>query len=371
MIVRRRQIVYAVLLAGSLSCTSSPPAAIPHDHLPWLEFTGVDARRTDVHTLSADASVTVSDGLTYAVSTVFHDAQRAVIRRVYEDRTVIQGVEGRYIWTFDGDAEAEAPPFVEEFVLGHQVHAQLLFFDRLHQIKELSRPARFGDQDCRALESGKDGETWSIFYVESGRPLGMEKESDTGPPIEFTFGDWREIQDLLLPFEVAIDDGERNFVYRYSSVRLNEGSLDGFRAPHGVLTDEQQLLRLHRIVMDAHFFGKAEQMTAIHGDSVAIVSDGDVYLMSGDEADATMRRIMATRDYTTYDDLIRPIVRISNDGTIGWVIAQISARGVRFDEGGVPGDSLSFVSAWIELYEKAEEEWRLTGNVSNFRTGRR
>ena len=60
-------------------------------------------------------------------------------------------------------------------------------------------------------------------------------------------------------------------------------------------------------------------------------------------------RIMASRDYTIYNDLIRPIVTISEDGTLGWVIAHVSASGLRFDADGAPSGPLEFVSAWIEL----------------------
>ena len=103
---------------------------------------------------------------------------------------------------------------------------------------------------------------------------------------------------------------------------------------------------------------------------MVFVSDGDIYTMTGEQSDIMLDRIMASRDYTVYADLIRPIVKISEDGTLGRVIAQVSARGVRFDVNGAPSGPLEFVSAWIALYEKVQGQWRLTGNVSNLRPGR-
>ena len=93
-------------------------------------------------------------------------------------------------------------------------------------------------------------------------------------------------------------------------------------------------------------------------------------MMASEQSDAMLDRIMASRDYTVYDDLIRPIVKISEDGTLGWLIAQVSARGIRFDANGAPGNPLEFVCAWIELYEKVQGHWQLTGNVSTFQPGR-
>jgi hypothetical protein len=47
------------------------------------------------------------------------------------------------------------------------------------------------------------------------------------------------------------------------------------------------------------------------------------------------------------------------------VICQVEAAGTQKVEGKeVP---ISFVSAWIELYEKREGNWRRVGNVSNFK----
>ena len=104
------------LLAGILVVSTTAQQSA----LPWRENIGAQGSLADIHTINAEAAVTVSDGLTFTVNTVFHDRQRAIFRRIYADRTVTQGVEGRYIWSYDGKAETEAPPFVEEFVLGHR-----------------------------------------------------------------------------------------------------------------------------------------------------------------------------------------------------------------------------------------------------------
>ena len=74
----------------------------------------------------------------------------------------------------------------------------------------------------------------------------------------FTYDAYRHESDEI--WRIRIVDGNSapnsapNQRYRYSRIRLNEGSLDGFRAPEDVLTEEQKLLRLHRIAMDGHLF---------------------------------------------------------------------------------------------------------------------
>ncbi len=189
--------------------------------------------------------------------------------------------------------------------------------------------------------------------------------------ITFKFDDWRSVQNITLPFAVLIDDGKRTFEYRYTTLSLNDGSIAEFRALENVLTEEQKLLRLHRIIMDGHLFGQTSEMKTIGGDSMVIVSDGDIYAVVKSQSDAMFDDIMKSRNYTSYDDLIRPVVKISNDGTLAWVIAQVYAEGVRFDSAGNPNGPLEFVCAWIELYKKVQDKWNWIGNVSNFRADRK
>ena len=363
---------YGALLAVALVLAAPPGVAGDEDPgLPWLESIGAAGRPPGIHTVSAQADVTVSDGLTYSVTTLFHDRQRAVFRRVYPDRTVTQGVEGRYVWSFDGQKQTEAQPFVEGFVLGHQLHAQILFFDRLHPGAGPAEQATFAGQSCLVVESTVTDGSWRLFYEPSGMPLGLERSRTGEAPIVFAFEDWQPVEGILLPFSIAIDDGQRQFDYTFSSVRLNDGTLDELRAPENLLTDEQKLLRLHRITMDDHLFGRTQQMRRSQGDSMAIVSDGEVYTVSSDEAGAMLERIMASRDYVVEDDLIKPLVSISEDGTLSWLIAQVAAKGIRFDENRQPTGPLEFVSSWVELYEKIEGEWRRKGIASTFRPGRK
>lgn len=343
------------------------PVQAQSSALPWL--TNLHAERTvldTVHTIRTRAEVTVSDGLTYVAETLLHDPQRAIFRLTYPDRTLTLGVEGRYIWTYDGTQETEASAFTEQVVLGHQVHAHLLFFDRLYSDYSAPQPATFAGEPSLYVSSRSPDRSTKLYYTQAGHPQGLEFVYDTRPPIVFSFSDWQPVEGIRLPFAVSIDDGERQFQYRYTDVRFNTGALANFRAPEAVLTDEQHLLRLHRASMDAHFFEEASVLHHVRADSVLIVTEGTVQRMAGTTMDATMERIMASREHVVYDDLIRPIVKVSADGTLGWVTAQVLVRGVRLDEDGQPTGPLAFVSAWISLFEKIDGQWRFVGNVSNF-----
>lgn len=338
--------------------------------MPWLNGIPAEARASAITSVRTEADVTVSDGTKYKTESLYIDPQRAAFRMTYPDRTVSRGVEGMYYWTFDGKREAEADLQSRDFVLGHQIHAQILFFTILHK-GELN----YGDEDFIGepvkYASVKDGDaTWTMFFKDSV-PKGMKLRTGSGQTVQFEFGEFRSARGIQLPTEVWIDDGSRRFKYVFKRIAFSEGSVSEFRAPEKVLTDEQKLLRLHRIVMDDHYFGDATGMKAVNAAPFTVVSEGDVFTMTDAETDAGFDRIMSTRDYTVYDDLIRPKVKVSKDGTLGWVTVRVYAKGVRFDQEGKPTGPLEFTSAWTELYEKIDGKWRMIGNVSNFAPDRK
>ena len=337
--------------------------------LPWLKHIDPNETVGQIHTIATHAEVTVSDGLTYKTRTVFHDKQRAVFQRIYSDRRVVEGIEGKYIWRFDGLNEKEAPEFIENIILGHQFHAQILFFDKLHNSIDSVQRSKFNGKECLVLTSQNESPDYKFYFEKDGYPSGFEIFRIEESNIVFEFNDWRSVSGITLPFRVHIDDGERKFEYRFRDVKLNEGSIADFRAPDSIITEEQKLMRLHRIIMDGHLFGQTEEMKMNQSDSMIIVSAGEIYHVAGNQPDAMIDRIMSNRDYTRYDDLVRPIISISEDGTMGWVIAQIAAEGIRFDETGNPTGPLEFVCSWIELYEKEDGIWKMKGNVSTFQPG--
>ncbi len=363
--MKHNLLLLSLLTLMYLSCSGSVSAN--DEPLIWLETIGAQQRLNSIHTIKSVAKVTVSDGTVYTASTLFHDAQRAIFKRQYSDHTETHGVEGKYIWAYDGKAETQAPAFINGFVLGHQIHAQILYFDQLHQSIETTKGVSFDGHKATALVSTDEQQTWSFYFDRNKQPLGMKLAIKGEKPITFAFSNWRPVDDISMPFTVDIDDGTRQFEYNYHQVEFNQGKLADFRAPDSQITDEQRLLRLHRVIMDDHFFGRTTGMAAFTGENVTIVSGGEVYPMKGKDSDAQMTRIMGNRNYTVYDDLIRPQVKVSEDGTLGWVIVQVSAKGIRLDPKGKPTEGLEFVSGWIELYQKDKGQWRMVGNVSNFR----
>ncbi|REJ77252.1 MAG: hypothetical protein DWQ47_12720 [Acidobacteria bacterium] len=352
--------IFLFVLVIGILLLSVQISVFPQERIPWLSNIGAMEKRDSITSIRSTANVTVSDGKEYLAESFYVDPQRSIFRIKYPDRTLTQGVEGKYFWSFDGKEEKEGTPQTETIVLGHQFHAQILFFDQIHRgsiVTEEQSPLSISVADDRAAK-------WSMVH-DSGVLRTMIIEIEGGPTVVNRFSDFRRIDGVLLPHAISIDDGERTFTYKFTSIEFNKGSLGDYRAPEAVLTDEQKLLRYHRIVMDDHFFENVDGMKSINSDMI-VVSRGEVSRMSEAESDAGFDRIVKGKDHYIYDDLIRPIVKISEDGTLGWVIVRVYAKGTYLDEEGEPTEPLEFTSAWIEMYEKIKGRWLMVGNVSNF-----
>jgi hypothetical protein len=125
------------------------------------------------------------------------------------------------------------------------------------------------------------------------------------------------------------------------------------------------LLRLHQAVIDAHATSDIELLLRDESDDYVLANRGEITTPDKRVRRARLGAYLGRTTFAEYRDLVPPIVRVSEDGTLGWVIVQVYARGEQTGDSGaaVP---VEFTSAWIELYEKRNDRWVRTGNVSNF-----
>jgi hypothetical protein len=118
--------------------------------------------------------------------------------------------------------------------------------------------------------------------------------------------------------------------------------------------------------MEAHRSGNIELLLRDEAQDYVVASRGEISHPTLEERRAFLGPYLRDTRFTEYVDIVPPIVKISRDGTLGWVIVQVRARGEQVVADGTR-QPLEFESAWISLYEKRGKEWRRVGNVSNFK----
>jgi len=138
-------------------------------------------------------------------------------------------------------------------------------------------------------------------------------------------------------------------------------------APGSRVDAERDLLRaLHEKVMRAHRESDVELLLEDEAADYVVANRGEVSRPTLEERRARLGPYLRSTTFREYRDVTAPVVTVSSDGTLGWVIVQVHASGLQTTERGEKAP-VDFVSAWIELYEKRDGRWLRVGNVSNFK----
>jgi len=136
--------------------------------------------------------------------------------------------------------------------------------------------------------------------------------------------------------------------------------------PSGAPTDAVQLRLFHEQAMRAHRESNIDLLLEHDAADFVLASRGEISHPSLEERRARLGSYLQRTKFTEYRDVVEPVVTVSKDGTLGWVVAQIHAQGVQSSLADKK-EPVEFDSAWIELYQKREGKWCSIGNVSNFK----
>jgi hypothetical protein len=131
-------------------------------------------------------------------------------------------------------------------------------------------------------------------------------------------------------------------------------------------SDPDRLLALHEEVLRAHRESNIDLLLAAEEDDYVVANRGEVTTPDRKARRQGLGPYLQQTRFSKYADKVPPIVKVSSDGSLGWVIVQVEARGEQTTSTGAV-EPIEFVSAWIELYEKRNGRWVRVGNVSNFK----
>jgi len=131
-------------------------------------------------------------------------------------------------------------------------------------------------------------------------------------------------------------------------------------------SDTERLRELHEKVMRAHRHGDVELILQDEGDEYVVASRGEITRPSLEQRRERLGPYLRSTTFEFYRDAVPPLVTVSRDGTLGWAVVQVEARGIRKTATGAT-EPVEFVSAWIEMYAKRDGKWLRVGNVSNFK----
>ena len=126
--------------------------------------------------------------------------------------------------------------------------------------------------------------------------------------------------------------------------------------------EKEELLKVHHTDRQAHFQTDANLILRHAADEFIAVSSGKVSRSTREEVKRFFEGYFKNAKYYEWDDLEPPIIKISNDASMAWMIVRIKVSRTE----GVTQKQTSFVYAGIMTYEKKNGKWVRVANVSTF-----
>lgn len=125
------------------------------------------------------------------------------------------------------------------------------------------------------------------------------------------------------------------------------------------------LMEVHRTDRRAHFETDAKLLLEHSAEDFIYVGNGKISRSTRAEMKAEFEDYFKNAKYYEWDDLEPPIVRISNDASMAWMIVRTKVRRTQKQADG-KDEERSFVYAGIMTYEKRQGKWVRIANVSTF-----
>jgi hypothetical protein len=125
----------------------------------------------------------------------------------------------------------------------------------------------------------------------------------------------------------------------------------------------RELLALHQADRRAHLDHDIQHLLAGVGGELLDVRDGGINHLSRDAVRKQFAEYFQTAQFTAWNDVEPPIVRVSGDGSMGWMIVRVRITYTEKDRSGksVLQDA---VMAWMSVYEKHNGKWTMTAVTS-------
>jgi hypothetical protein len=138
-----------------------------------------------------------------------------------------------------------------------------------------------------------------------------------------------------------------------------------FAEPNDLEKEKAELLRLHKTEREAHFKTDVELLLSHQAEDFVSVNNGKIRTEKKQQSREFFQKYFENAKYFEWDDMEPPIIRISKDASMAWVIVRVKVRRTQKDAAGTE-DETKFIYAGIMTYEKQNNKWMAISNVSTF-----
>jgi hypothetical protein len=132
-------------------------------------------------------------------------------------------------------------------------------------------------------------------------------------------------------------------------------------------TAKAELLAMHQADRRAHFHRDVDALVGSLPPDFRLISvrDGKIQTQSPDDLRKRFTQYFRGAEFSAWDDLEPPIIHVSPDRQMGWMVVRVKIAYSKTDAAGKITQEHSVI-AWMSAYEKHEGEWLHVANASTF-----
>jgi hypothetical protein len=131
-------------------------------------------------------------------------------------------------------------------------------------------------------------------------------------------------------------------------------------------TERAELLKIHQSEREAHFKTDVNLMLERFPEEIISLRDGKIHKSTKVEYRKRFEEYFRGAKYYEWEDLEPPIIRVSKDASMAWMIVRVKVRRILKDEPAGDEKESKFIYAGIWTYEKQGGKWTRLANVSTF-----
>lgn len=129
--------------------------------------------------------------------------------------------------------------------------------------------------------------------------------------------------------------------------------------------EKAAILKSYETSLQAHIQQDARAFLAEYASQWYDVRNAGVRLRTQEEAAPRIGQYFKTTSFQEISQIAPPVIHVSQDASMAWMIGHISVRATRIQPDGTEQD-FSFRCAWVSIFEKSGNEWAQVVDAPSF-----
>lgn len=304
--------------------------------------------------------------------TEIHSARqdRLLFKQSHEDGKVFAGfVNGAHVWATDAKTGLVSPlsRVNASMMRGHEFQMIPVVLPERYINPVVEPDIDFAEMRCHDVRMTDElGKICHLFFdTKSKLMAGMIIENPTGEKgetVRIVFHDWKPIGKIKLPAKVTATDKNGDYIFNFYDITVNTVDRKIFKVPQNIQS-VSELLQLHEQQRDAHFNRDAKLLVSKFADDFISVSAGKIARPTREQSLNRFQTYFNRSSFVEWDDIAPPVIKISKDASMAYVIVHKRVRLKAADENGLSQEQTT-IFAWMETYEKQNGKWMMTAIAS-------